>query len=97
MLDFYHSPDDQVAMVRIGTGRIRMGSPVSRYLVLARTGPERMAAAPSDKKQLYPTSGLLDFIRPLNGMVAVFLECSSPWVAHGPDHVVAMVYLGEFR
>lgn len=85
-------------MVRIGTGRVRMGSRLDRYLVLARTGPGRMAAAPSDKKQLYPTSGLLDFIRPLNGWgVPLWLESYSPWAAHGPDHVVAMVNLGEFR
>ena len=95
MQDFYHSPDGQVVMVSIGTGRVRMCRPMSRYLVLARTGPER--TAPSDKKQLYPTSGLLDFIRPLNGMVAVFLECSSPWSAHGQDHVMAIITIGEFR
>lgn len=74
-----------------------MGSPVCRYLVLARTGPERMAATPSDKKQLYPTSGLLDFIKPMNGGIPLWLESYSQWATHGPDHVVAMVYLGEFR
>lgn len=84
-------------MVRIYTGGRRSGSPLSRYLVLARTSLDRRASAFSDTKPLYPASGLLDFIKPLNGGVSVWMERTSRWGEYGPDHVVAMVTLGEFR
>lgn len=85
-------------MVRIYTVGRRSGSPLDRYLVLATSVPGRRAGYNATTKTFRtPNSALLDFTRPLNGMVPVWLESCTRWGEYGPDHVVAMVTLGEFR